>query len=285
MKTINKHDDIKDRPDIIRQKRLFGMYFGITAGLGFAAAAWGWDGYVLYNAYGYFPWLKLVTGTLLCAIVGGTVGWLAERMESGLLGLVLWLSTSFFFAWLTIALPLKLVPIIISQLDPQLGELLNYSPEFEFSVWFWLAMAWVVPFTLIIGMAQHPIVESGVFSMSLLGIIAPFIFCIVVMGISGVVTDGLVTAKLRDATVSLNNTIQFVLDHEGKEINREEARRMYTASVRTVEDHIHEPRKLVVGGFDKFLGVIHVYARFGNQWFDCTVVYNQPSLCAPISTQ
>ncbi|RJP49313.1 MAG: hypothetical protein C4557_11450 [Anaerolineaceae bacterium] len=285
MKTLNKHDDIKDRPDIIRLKRVFGIFYGVAAGLGFAAAAWGWDGYVLYNAHGYFPWLKLVTGGVLGSIIGGLAGWLAERLESSLLSLGVWLTTSVFFAWLAIAMPLVIAPAILSGLDPQLGELLNYSKEVEFSVWFWVAMAWIVPFTLIIGLAQLPVVESGVFAMSLLGNASPFIFCIVVMGISGVVTDSLVTVKLRDATVALNNTIQFVLDNEGGEISKEEARRMYVASVRTVGDHIHEPRKLVVGGYDKFIGVIHVYTRFGNQWFDCSVVYNQPSLCALIPAQ
>jgi hypothetical protein len=46
-----------------------------------------------------------------------------------------------------------------------------------------------------------------------------------------------------------------------------------------VEDVIDQPRRLIVGSYDEWLGQINVLVQFGDTWVDCAVVYNQPSLC------
>jgi hypothetical protein len=280
MKPLNKFDNLTARPEIVRLKRKFGILYGVIAGLAFAVASWGWDGYRLTASHAYFPWTMLITGSIFCAIVGGITGWLTARSENSLLGIVFWSVSSIFFAWLMVALPLQINPFIVSKFDPQLGALLNYEENIEFGIRFGVSLAWVIPFVLIVGVTQLPITEPAVFATSVFGKIAPLFFCVVVMSISGVITDSLINAHFRDAITSLDNTIQFVLDNKNNEnIDKTLSREAHASALRGVEEYVQESRHLFVGSYDEYFGEIHVFVKFNEQWLDCNVLYSQPVSC------
>lgn len=280
MKPLNKFNSLNARPEIIRLKQNFGMLYGMIAGLAFAVSSWGWDGYMLSKSHAYFPWTMLITGVIFCAILGGIVGWLTAWSESSLLGVIFWIISSLFFAWLTVALPLQITPFIVSKLDPQLGALLNYEKDIDFAFRFGISLAWVIPFTVIVGVVQLPIIEPAVFSTSIFGKITPFFFCIVVMSISGVITDNLINSHFRAAILSLDNTIQFVLDNKNNEnVDLSISRKMHVRALSAVEKYVQESRYLFVGSYDKYLGEIHVLVKFDDQWVDCNVLYSQPVFC------
>jgi hypothetical protein len=280
MKPLNKFDNLNTRSKIMRLKRKFGILYGMIAGLAFAIASWGMDGYILNNSHAYFPWAMLITGMTFCAIIGGIVGWLTARFESSLLGVVFWFISSFFFAWLIVVLPLQINPFIASKLDPQLGALLDYRENIEFVFRFGVSLAWILPFMLIVGVTQLPISEPAVFSTSIFGKIAPLLFCIVVMSIGGVITDNLINSHFRAGIVALDNTIQFVLDNKNNEnVDKALSRAAHARSLSTVEEYVQESRYLFVGSYDEELGDLHVLVKFDNQWVDCNVLYSQPVSC------
>ena len=256
------------------------MLYGMIAGLTFAVASWGLDGYILSNSHAYFPWTMLITGMIFCAILSGIVGWLTARSESSLLGVVFWIISSLFFAWIIVVLPLQINPFIASKLDPQLGALLNYKEDFEFAFRFGVSLAWVLPFMLIVGVTQLPISEPAVFSTSIFGKIAPLLFCIVVMSIGGSITDNLINSHFRAGIAALDNTIQFVLDNKNNvNVDKALSREMHARSLSTVEEYVQESRHLFVSSYDEYLGDLHVLVKFDDQWVDCNVLYSQPVSC------
>ena len=266
--------------EIIRLKRKFGTLYGLTAGVAFAIASWGWDGYMLGASHAYFPWIMFLVGLIFCAILGGITGWLTARSESSLLGTLFWVIASAGFAWLMVALPLQINPALVSKLDPQLGALLNYGDDDQFVFRFGASLTWVLPFMLIIGVTQLPITEPSVFSTSIFSKISPLLFCSMVMVISGSFTDNLINAHFRDAIVSLDATIQFVVDNQGNEnINPILLRETRARSLNIVKEHVQESRQLFVGSYDKYLGDLHIFVKFDDQWVDCNVMYNQPVSC------
>jgi hypothetical protein len=280
MKRLSKLNFTETRPEIIRSKRFFGLIYGIVAGITFACASWGLDGYVLSQSHGYLPWFNLVAGIILCSAFGGLQGWLTARMESSLLGLVFWFFSSLFFAWLTVALPLQITPFIVSKIDPNLGALLDYGNNIEFIFRFGVALAWVAPFSLMIGITQLPVIEPAVFSTSIFGKLGPFFFCIVVMGISGFVSDSLINAQFRAALTGMDSTIQFVVDNKGNsDVDPILSREMHARSLVTMEEQVTETRHLFIGSYDEYLGEIHVLVNFDGAWIDCDVFYGQPSTC------
>jgi hypothetical protein len=280
MKPLNKFDNLNARPEIIQLKRKFGILYGMVTGLTFAIASWGWDGYQLSDSHAYFPWTMLITGMVFCAIIGGIVGWLTVRSESSLLGVVFWLLSSFFFAWLVVVLPLQINPYIASKLDQQLGALLGNGKNIEFMFRFGVSFAWILPFTLIIGVTQLPISEPAVFSTSIFGKITPLLFCIVVMSIGGVITDTLINSHFRAGIAALDNTIQFVLDNKNNEnVDKALSRAVHARSLSTVEEYVQESRYLFVGSYDETLDDLHVLVKFDDEWVDCNVLYSQPVSC------
>ncbi len=282
MKNLPGIENMGARPDILRQKRIFGMIYGIMAGLAFAASSWGWNSYSLNQAHAYFPWNTLITGAALCGMFGGLIGWLTARTESSFLGILFWLFAALFFAWLTVALPLQIIPAIASQLDPQLGAFLNYNGDIEFAARFGVALAWILPFTLIVGITQIPVTEPAVFSTSIFGKIAPMLFGMAVISIGGVITDSLINAQFRSAIVALDKTVQFVLDNKDNEdVDPLLAREMHARAFATVEEAMTGTHYLAVGSFDETLGDLNVLVKFDDTWVTCEVLYNQPISCKP----
>jgi hypothetical protein len=280
MKRLSKIDFSEARPEVVRSKRTFGMFYGIIAGITFACASWGWDGYLLSKSHGYLPWLNLAAGMILCSIIGGLMGWLTARLEKSLLGVFFWFISSLFFAWLAIALPLQVAPYIVSTLNPQLGALLNYGSNIEFIFRFGVALAWIAPFALIVGVLQLPTIEPAVFSTSIFGKLIPFFICIVIMGISGIVSDSLINEQFRSAITGVDKAIQFVVDNKNNSnIDAALSRQVHARAFSTVGEYVKESRHLFVGSYDEYLGEIHVMVNFDGPWIDCNVLYGQPSTC------
>lgn len=278
MKT-SVYEDIRHRPDVIQGKLRIGIAYGLTVGLSFAIATWGIDGFLLSQAHAFYPWLKFIIGAVICMAVGGLAGWLVARSEKSLLGLLIYLAAGLVFSWLIVALPFRILPAALQALDPEVGNLLNYTFYEGFNSRLVIAIAWVSLFVALVGVLQLPLSEPAAFSTSIFGKVAPLLVCTVVMFINGVIVDTLNNEPLRTAVLHMENTIEFAVAHQGEEVDRTTARTMRMSSLRAVEPSIHEPRRLIVGGYDQYLDQIHVLVRFGQTWVDCIVVYNQPSFC------
>ncbi|MBI5950150.1 MAG: hypothetical protein HY865_00705 [Chloroflexi bacterium] len=284
MKPINQ--ETNSRRGIIRLKRNFGMLYGAVAGAAFAIISWGWDGYKLSVSHAYHPWIMLVTGLMFCVIVGGIAGWLTARSESSLLGVLFWIIASAGFAWLMVALPLQINPAIVSRLDPQLGALVNYDGSGDFSFRFGAALAWILPFALLVGVTQLPVTESAVFAATPFGRIAPLFLCVLLMGISGMFTDSLINAHFRNAISALDTTIQFVADNRDNEkANPALSRELHARALWEVRDLVKQSRQLFVGGYSEDFGELHILVKFEDQWVDCLVLYNQPNLCKAVTRE
>lgn len=264
---------------IIRERDLFGTAYGILAGVTFAIALWAWDGFLLSQVHAFFPWLKLALGILLCGLVGGSVGWLSSRQERSSFGFLLWLVASALFSWITIGLPLQIMPYLSKVLEPELGEYLNYGIGSGYIARFWIAIIWIVIFTSITGILQTALVESAVFAMAVVGKIGPFLICIVLMGIGGLVMDDLVNAPFRNAITSVDTPIQFILDNQGKTIDPALSRKYHAGALRGVQEEITSSYKLIVSSYDENFGKINVLVKFEDAWVDCITVNGQASYC------
>jgi hypothetical protein len=279
------YEDINLRPDIMRQKRRVGAIYGVVVGLSFAIASWGLDAFLISQASGLYPWLKFILGAMICMLSGGLAGWLVARLEKAIFGIPVYLALSMVFSWLIVALPFQLFPAVVSWLDPETGRLLNYTFYEGFGSRFAIAVGWISLFLALVGVLQIPLAEPSAFATSFFGRFAPLLVCSVVMFINGFIVDTLNNEPLRTALLHMENTIEFGVEHQGQEVDRALTRTMRQASLRTVQEVIDQPRKLIVGSYDQYLDQIHVLVRFGNTWVDCIVVYNQPNFCKYVESE
>jgi len=267
------------RPELIRQKQLCGTIYGIVAGLAFALSTWGWDGFLLSQAHAFLPWTKLVIGSLGCAVAGGLAGWLTIRFEKAVLTVIAWLGAAVIFSWLNVSLPLQIALRVSEWMDPQLAALIVPGAAEVLQVRFQLAFAWIVIFCVLAGIMEIPIVEPAVFSTSFLGKAMPYLLCAIVLGIGGTFADNFNNEGLRAPVLALDETIQFVLDNQGRQVDPAISRRKFAGSLRGVRDQVSPERRLIVNRFDDQLGEVGILVEFRDEWIDCEVVYSQPVYC------
>jgi hypothetical protein len=273
-----------DRKDVLRAKRAYGIWYGASLGFLFAFFTWGLDAYHLSQINSLHPWLKFAAGALLCTAAGGLTGWLAARQDKPIIALPIWIVYGFFLAWLVVTLPTVIFPRLLALLEPEVQQYLHYAYYPEFATRIGVAFAWIIMFVAIAGLLQLPLSEGAVFSTSFLGKIAPILVGLVLVGIAGTIVDGLNNELLRTPVEELNASIQFAVDHQGQQVDKTESRRFRQASLRSVKDLITPDRKMIVSGYDAFLGEVNVLVKFDKALVECQVMYNQPVNCKQVGT-
>jgi hypothetical protein len=282
MKLYSPETSSAIRPEILRIKHMYGIWFGAILGLTFSIFTWGIDAFLLSRMHGLYPWLKFLGGVIPCMLIGGFTGWLSARWDKPFFALLLWAAAASVFAWLTVSLPLQITPRILSLADPGIKDLLHYTYYEEFSTRFGVAYAWIAIFVSLAGLLQIPLSDSAVFSTSFFGKISPMLFTMVLMVICGTIVDGLNNEKLRSPIDAVNLTTEFMLDHRGEEIDPAVARRMHLGALRAVESLVTPERKFIISGYDQYLEQVQVLARFDQAWVECDLVVNQLIRCEPV---
>lgn len=284
MNTLNSHSQDKTvRKDILKTKHRFGMAFGIVAGLAFAAATWGGDALLMSRIQAFQPWLKLIVGALVCAPVGGLAGWLSARLDKPIFSVLLWLAAAGVFAWLSTINSFRIFPAIIVRIDPEIASFINYTAYQNLGTRMALAYIWTGIFGILVGVLQLPLSEGAVFSATHGSKLITLLVPTLVMVLCGVIVDNLNNEPLRSPLIALDRVVAFAVETRGQEIDPKLARDMRRSTVRDIEDWLSRPYYFIVASFDRELGLVHVYANFGGDWADCTVIYNQPSFCKPLS--
>jgi len=273
-----------DRTDVLRAKRAYGIWYGASLGFFFALFTWGLDAYHLSQMNSLYPWLKFATGVILCTAAGSLAGWLAARRDKTIQAFLIWIVLGFFFAWLVVVLPTVIFSRLLNLLVPGIQQYLHYVYYPEFSTRIGVAFAWIIIFVAIAGLLQLPLSEGAVFSTSIGGKLVPILVGLLLMGISGTIVDGLNNELLRTPVEELNATIEFNVTHRGQVVDKTESRRMRQASLRVVRDLVTPERKLVVSGYDAYLGEVDVLVKFKNAWVECQVFYNQPVNCKQVGS-
>lgn len=274
-----------ERTDVLRGKRRYGIWFGVSLGLCLSMFTWGIDSYILSLHHGLLPWLKFIIGAVICIVTGGIAGWLAAWANKPLSAVLVWLAAGSVFAWLTVNLPLVLLPKALSVLEPQTGGLLHYAYYENFGGRVFVAYTWLGIFIAMAGLLQIPMSDSAVFSTSFFGKLGPIFVSLILMAIAGTIVDnGLINEPLRGSSAAVDNTIQFILDNRGREVDPAEARRMHGGAFRAIEEVVTPGYRLIVSGYDSEFVEVNVLVKFEMDWVECQVVFNQPISCKAIGS-
>jgi hypothetical protein len=264
---------------IARDRNTFGLVYGVLAGGSFAVCMWGLDAIQLAQLHALFPWLKLLVGIVLCAVVVGLAAWIAVRIERPGLSFLVWLGAIGMLAWISVAVPLQITPSLAQAIEPDLSGFIHYATGEGFVARFWIALAWIGIFMSITGVLQTTLVDTAVFSASLFGKIFPFLACIILAGLGGIMLDDMINVPFRKALAAVEAPVQFLLDHRGQVIDPVVSRQFHAGALRGVREEITSTRQLFVGEYDESFVLIDVLVRFDNAWVVCITVNGQASFC------
>jgi hypothetical protein len=270
------------RPDILRAKLVYGLWFGTVLGLTFSIFAWGIDAYQLARVNGLHPWLKFLGGAVPCIVVGAITGWLSARFDKPVVSMLLWLAAALIFARLTLSVPFQITPRLVNLVEPHIQGLLHYSYYPEFSTRFGVAYFWLALLMALAGLIQLPMSEPAVFSSSLFGKITPMLVILAMMLIAGTTVDNMNNEALRSPVSAVDLTVQYYLDHQGQDIAPATYRQMHLAALRTVQDLITPERAFMISGYNEYLEQVQVLGKFEHGWVECQVFNNQLVSCKQV---
>src|SRR5512137_1885458 len=76
---------------VINQRTFrYSLWLGAISGLAFSLALWGYEAFLFFRAHVAYPWLPMLTGTILCVLICTLAALLTWLVNRALLGLVFW---------------------------------------------------------------------------------------------------------------------------------------------------------------------------------------------------
>lgn len=272
-KNIRRYRDTKVR---------YGLLFGFLGGLIFALAAWGIDGLRLANAHAILPWGKLLIGGIPCVILGSLIGWLSLKIDRIAVNVLLWGITGIAFGWVVAYSPFRGLTILLERLDPNLTSLVQYSVSnsLQGRIQF---ITVVISLTFIFAsiLLAH-LIEVSSSANRWLERLWPIVAWVLFFAITGLTADTLIHESLRTPLIVIDDTIQFMLDHENHEIDGTVARNMHLRAFEPVKEFLHHPRRLILADYDDTIVLVNVLIDFDGTWIRCSMLDNQLGVCKPL---
>jgi len=270
------------RETINSEKRTNGLIAGMLAGLGFALAAWGFDGLLLARAQADLPFLKLALGLLPCVLIGGLTGWLTARFDNGLLAIFFWVLAGCAMTWLVSHLPFEGVSSVISLTTPAFRGITAYPFVLSARVRMTILYLIVGVLSGLFGIFFLFLVESATRAAYPAGRWFSLALCVPLIILAGGAADNLINEPLRAPILIIDRLIRFGLNAENQPVSSETARSMHLGALDPLKDLLHQPHKLRLGDYDpESLSASTVIVDIQGVNFSCSMVYDQPTYCQP----
>jgi hypothetical protein len=262
------------------ENQRIGLAFGVLMGFAFVLGAWGSDAVEMWQASAQLPWLRLALGAGLVVPLAGLVGWLVARSDNALVGLLAWLGAGVLFGYWAGHIPYELVSRVVGKLNPDFQGQAIYPFNESALTRLWIAAALSGVLFGIGGALQTMVVDTASTTSNTARRLFTFLVCIPFFVGAGILTDLLIQRPLRQPLVVVNDLIQFALDTEGQQVDKNLARSMHLGAVKSISHLLHEPRRLIMGDYDlDTLESGRVLVDFNGEWARCWVIAGQPSFC------
>ncbi len=264
---------------ISKRKLIFGLLYGLAAGLSFLLFAFGLDAFELSNAHLAFPWLALEVSFLPVLILSGAAGYLTVRLERPWFGILLWIVTGITLGVLGVFVPLKVVP----GLQPVFNPILKSWLEFNWVDAYWLfvysiATVCVLVFS-ILGLLENVLVEQAAFSVYNGSIILPLVVCILAGGVAGGVSDNMINLRYRKSAQALDRLFNYAIENKGKTIDPAISRAWHMSAVSIIDPYLDQNRRMFYFSFSETAEQGKILVELDQHWAICDVVLDQPVFC------
>lgn len=261
------------------QKRKTAVITGILAGLAFGTVAWGISSFRLMQANAILPWLPFIIGTIPCMIVAVMAALLTVRFSHLLVTPIIWIINGLFFAYMGSHTSFQLLSAALKLLNPDIAARVNYPVNQLVEGRGILLYILIVIISGVVGAFSSLIIENASASITPFGrILSLFIWAAFFCLAGYIVFDNLIQ-PINEPVVSTNNLIQFALDHEGQAVDIETAQKVHLRAMDSIQDLLHNPRRLLLSTYDEDFTNVTVMVDFGGTWVSCSVIQNLVNFC------
>ena len=264
---------------IRRDRQRLGILYGLLAGTGFALSAWAIDASQLAEAHAYLPWGNFVAGWIAALILGGLAGWLTARLNSVLIGAIVWAALGSLLtlgvSWLAYqgAIPL------FEQFYPEIASKMDYAlnPAIEIRTGIAVVVSGLIG--IAVGIAELNQLDSALAGTNLFQRLISLVAGLVIFGVAGLIANNLILSNLRQPVITVNNALVYAQEHRGQTLEIHEARQHGQTALRALGDLAYQPYRLYVSSFDEYLSMIWVTLDFGGVHTRCSVLEQTLSYC------
>ena len=136
---------------------------------------------------------------------------------------------------------------------------------------------------MLCGFLENVIIDQGLASSSLIGPHMPLIICGVIMLLSGLFGDLLMTRDFRKQVVALDIMLENAAIYYNQDIDDRLERELRLGAAKPLGDLVLEPYSLTLVATDRYLTLGKVLVRFNDQVALCQTVYSNPTFCQMLS--
>lgn len=266
---------------VIAEKSRFALIYGISAGLIFSIAAWGYDGYLLSRANAIFPWAQFIAGLIPCVIISGLGSWLTYRIGHFAGAFFIWIGVGTAFAWLSTHIPFGILASIISLIKPELGHIIHYDMMTGAQASLLIIYIAVIGLSILAGLLEIPLVDASSESAAAIGRLFPLLAWLFLFVLAGLAPENNLTSALRDPVVNTNELIQWKIDHQGQEISPQVSVDMHQGALKELTPLVNQPRHIILTQYDELLYNTQIAIDFNGTWASCNLLGGFPSYCKP----
>jgi hypothetical protein len=262
-----------------------GVLFGVLAGAGFSAACWGVDAVQLAQAHAMAPFLKLAMGGIPSILAGALVGVIVacfDRLWVNMLSVSL---AGILFGWLAAHIPTHGVALALERLDPATMRMLAYPFDRGMQTRQFLILFVTTGIALLSSPFLSGWIERSYHTIAPLGKLLPILLWTALFIGMGWGVDSLINQPMRAPLLLINQTMQFVLDHENKTVDRIQSAELSLGAVAPVRDLLHKPRRMILSEYDIPLETMVVLVDFDGVWARCSVFSGSPGTCKLLTEQ
>ena len=269
------------KPEVSKRKQKAGLLYGLIAGLAFAVFAWGADAFLLARAHGAFPWIKFIPGMIICLAAGGLVGWLTMLFKRASFGTVAWLGLGLLFSRLVYWLPVKVLPGVVSIMNPPIGDYLNYTDSRQINEIAWLGSSILLMVAIGFGAYEREQITESVYSNRSRNFIVSMLICFISFGLAGMLADSLINERMRQPIQVLDRSFHYVLENEIPELPEDLARVTDLEEIKKFASFIPGKRLLIPSSLLQGADQVEVLIILDGMWVKCTTVFSRIISCKP----
>ncbi len=258
--------------------------YGVVAGIVFATISWGVDAVRVLLAHGIYAWIPYLVGLVICSAIGGAAGWLAYRLNHFLTSFLLWLLVGICFSWLASHLSLDLYGRMLDVVNPALGHMVQYQDVSGTQARSWIIEVAVIGLTTIAGLLEISLADSTISSPGAVGRYFAMVFWVILFLLPGLAVENNLTGMLSAPVVATDQLIQYAEDHPRESLAHPTQTDLRLGALLDIQPWLHEPRQLILQGYDGDLYNTTVLVHFQTGWAVCSLSSNQPVYCKPYAS-
>lgn len=260
-------------------RETIGKTFGLTAGIVFSIAVFGFNAVIQTANHFYLSGLTFFISLVIFTALTYLSSMRTLKTQSALSGGLVWSISGIIIGLLTVLLPLYFYPKVVFLTVPEAPGWFKYdwNPDHFFILFFCTALCFVC--FMMIGLIENNLADSAYFSNTLGVLIFNALIIAIFTGVIGSVVDTMVNAKVREAASGLNYIINYTKTHSPETISKETRRNLRLASLTTIKDTFDQGHTLYI--FEQNLGYesTNLLYRVDSLWANCYIFGDKPSNC------